>query len=317
MRGSRGISIKMPGHSFSGSLSLLSVEELEIQNRLKGYVEMLAEEIGERNLWRYENLEAAAGYIEKTFRELNYRITVQDFKVEGKIAKNIEVEISGKSVPNEIIIVGAHYDSALGSPGANDNATGVSAILEFARILKGHNLSRTVRLVAFANEESPFFQTDKMGSLVYVERAYKLAENIVAMFSIETIGYYSQTKGSQRYPFPFSFFYPDTGDFIGFVGNTHSRNLVHQSIASFRKHAGFPSQGTAAPGWLKGVGWSDQWSFWLKSYPGVMITDTALFRYPYYHMKEDTPDKIDYARMTRVVYGLSKVIVELANSSLK
>lgn len=317
MIGNSDISINMPGRSFSGPLLPLSEDELEIHNSLKRHVEMLAGEIGKRNLWQYEKLEAAAGYIENTFRELNYKVAVQDFKVEGKIVKNIEVEILGKSIQDEIIIVGAHYDSALGSPGANDNATGVSAILEFARILRGYSFSRTVRLVAFTNEESPFFQTDKMGSLVYAERAYKLAENIAAMFSIETIGYYSQTKGSQRYPFPFSFFYPNTGDFIGFVGNTHSRNLVHQSIASFRKHAHFPSQGTAAPGWLKGVGWSDQWSFWKEGYPGVMITDTAPFRYPYYHTKWDTPDKIDYPRMSRVVAGLSQVIIDLAENRLK
>ncbi|MCI0455231.1 MAG: M28 family peptidase [Candidatus Dadabacteria bacterium] len=317
MIGSRGISISMPGRSFSGPFLSLNEDELEIQNRLKRHVEMLAGEIGERNLWWYENLEAAAGYIENTFRELNYKVAVQDFKVEGKIVKNIEVEILGKFIPDEIIIVGAHYDSALGSPGANDNATGVAAIFEFARLLRGQSLMRTVRLVAFANEEPPFFQTDNMGSLVYAQRARKRAENVVAMFSIETIGYYSDAKGSQRYPFPFGFFYPDTGDFIGFVGNTHSRNLVHQSIASFRKHAKFPSQGTAAPGWLKGVGWSDQWSFWKECYPGVMITDTAPFRYPYYHTKWDTPDKIDYPRTARVVAVLSQVIIDLADNRLK
>jgi Zn-dependent M28 family amino/carboxypeptidase len=307
----------MPGHSFSGPFPPLSEDEIEIQHRLERHVEMLAGKIGERSLIKYNNLEAAISYIEKTFGELNYKVSFQDFSVEGKIAKNIEVEILGKSYSDEIIVVGAHYDSVIGSPGANDNATGVAAVLEFARLLKGQNLSRTLHLVAFANEEPPFFQTENMGSLVYARLSKKKGENIVAMLSIETIGYYSDAKGSQRYPFPFSFFYPSTGNFIGFVGNTSSRELLHQSIASFRRHASFPSEGVAAPGWMTGIGWSDQWSFWKEGYPGIMITDTALFRYHYYHTEGDTPDKVDYGRMARVVAGLRRVIIELASEDKK
>jgi Zn-dependent M28 family amino/carboxypeptidase len=242
-------------------------------------------------------------------------VVVQDFIVEGKIVKNLEVEIMGKSLSKEIVIVGAHYDSVIGCPGANDNATGVAAVLEIARILTGRELPRTVRFVAFVNEEGPFFQTENMGSLVYARRARKQSENIVAMLSLETIGYYSDEKGSQRYPFPFSFFYPSTGNFIGFVGNTSSRALLHQSISSFRKHTSFPSQGVAAPGWMTGIGWSDHWSFWQEDYPAIMITDTALFRYAHYHTPQDTPDKVDYARMARVVAGLRRVIVELAGGN--
>jgi Zn-dependent M28 family amino/carboxypeptidase len=317
MIGNRGISIKMPGRSYSGVLPPQTPEEIEIENHLRKHVAVLAGEIGERNLENYDNLEATVYYINKIFQGLNYQVEIQDFKVEDKIARNIVVEILGKSIPDEIIIVGAHYDSAFDCPGANDNGTGVSAILEFARLLKGHSLMRTVRLAAFANEEPPFFQTNNMGSFVYAQRSRKRAENIVAMFSIETIGYYSDKKGSQQYPFPFSFFYPNIGNFIGFVGNTYSRNLVHLSIASFRKHALFPSEGVAAPSWIKGIAWSDQWSFWREGFPGVMITDTAPFRYPYYHTKWDTPDKIDYPSMARVVAGLSHVIIELANNELK
>jgi hypothetical protein len=132
------------------------------------------------------------------------------------------------------------------------------------------------------------------------------------MFSIETIGYYSEGEGSQHYPFPFSFFYPSTANFIGFVGNIASQDLVHRSIASFRRHTAFPSEGVAAPGWMTGIGWSDHKSFWREGYPALMITDTALFRYAYYHTREDTPDKVDYDRTARVVAGLARVVAELA-----
>ncbi|MBU4208539.1 MAG: M28 family peptidase [Proteobacteria bacterium] len=138
------------------------------------------------------------------------------------------------------------------------------------------------------------------------------SDKIVAMFSLETIGYYSDEPGSQHYPFPFGSFYPDTGNFIGFVGNISSRKLVHNSLASFRRHTPFPSEGLAAPGWFIGIGWSDHWSFWKEGYPAVMITDTALFRYKQYHTINDTPDKIEYKKMARVVSGITSVLKEIA-----
>jgi Zn-dependent M28 family amino/carboxypeptidase len=171
-----------------------------------------------------------------------------------------------------------------------------------------------VRFIAFANEEPPFFLTDDMGSRVYATRARRRGEHIVAMLSIETIGYYSEEAGSQRYPFPFSLFYPNTANFIGFVANMSSRDLLYQVIATFREHTHFPSEGIAAPEWVTGIGWSDHWSFWREGFPAVMVTDTALFRYEHYHTAEDTPDKIDYARMARVITGISRVVAGLAGT---
>lgn len=228
--------------------------------------------------------------------------------------KNIEAEMTGSKKPEEIIIVGAHYDSVSGSPGANDNASGVAALLELARNFKEQSPERTLRFVAFVNEEPPYFQTEEMGSRVYARRSRERGENIVAMISLETIGYYSDAENSQVYPFPFSLFYPSRGDFIGFVSNTSSRTLVRGAIRVFREDAAFPSQGVAAPGWLTGIGWSDQWSFWKEDYPAIMITDTAIFRYPHYHRRSDTPDKIDYDRMARVVEGVGRVVRDLGQS---
>jgi Zn-dependent M28 family amino/carboxypeptidase len=202
----------------------------------------------------------------------------------------------------------------VGSPGANDNASGVSALLELARILAPATLSRTVRWVAFVNEEPPFFQTGAMGSWVSSRASRLHGETITAMISLETIGCYDSRARTQRYPFPFSLFYPDVGNFIGFVGNLKSRALVRQCVRSFRRHAAFPSQGVAAPGWLTGIGWSDHWAFWQEGYPAIMITDTALFRYVHYHEPTDTPEKIDYDSMARVVSGLSGMVKDLADA---
>ena len=274
---------------------------------------ILGHTIGERNIWYYKELNDAANYIEKVLTDTGYEVSFQVFEAEGKIVRNIEAEKKGSVIPDEIVVIGAHYDSVQGSPGANDNGSGVAAVLEIARLFKTERLARTVRFVAFVNEEPPFFMTDLMGSRVYASRSRQHGEKIVAMVSLETIGAYSDIPKTQDYPFPFSMFYPDIGNFIGFVSNLSSRSLLCRAIASFRKHTAFPSEGLSAPGWMTGIGWSDHWAFWKEGYPAFMATDTAMFRYKYYHTKDDTPDKIDYERMAKVVSGIAQVMAEIAN----
>jgi Zn-dependent M28 family amino/carboxypeptidase len=190
----------------------------------------------------------------------------------------------------------------------------VAALLALARMLKDGAPARTLRFVAFANEEPPHFKQPSMGSLHYAESCKQHGDDVVAMLSLETMGYYRDEPGTQKYPAPLSSFYPDTGNFIGFVGDLSSRALVNRVVDSFRRHASFPSEGAALPGSIPGVGWSDHWSFWQHGYPAVMVTDTAPFRYPHYHEPSDTPDHIDFARLAQVVRGLEKVIAELTSS---
>ncbi len=309
--------MKMPGKSYAGPFLPLSKEETVVRNNLSNHIYTLAGHIGDRNLWKHKELEKAAAYIKEDFEKVGYKATFEEFIARDHAVKNIVAEKKGQSQPDEIILIGAHYDSVKGCPGANDNASGVAALLETARLLRNQDLAKTVRFVAFVNEEPPFFLSDAMGSRVHAKRARRMGEKIIAMFSLETIGYYSDKSGSQNYPFPFSLFYPDMGNFIAFVGNIGSRKLVHQAIASFRRHAHFPSEGVAAPGWMTGIGWSDQWSFWREGFKAVMITDTALFRYRYYHTLADTPDKISYDRMARLVSGIASMAADLAGEVRK
>jgi hypothetical protein len=302
----------MPGQSLDGPLPPLDEREHDLARCLEVHVRVLAGEIGERNVFRPDRLEAAAVHLETTLQAAGHQVRSQPFEVGGLEVRNLEVEHRGRSRPDEIVVVGAHYDSVVGSPGANDNATGVAAVLELARLVTARELPRTVRFVLFVNEEPPFYLTENMGSLHYARRARERGESIVAMFSLETIGYFSDDEGSQHYPFPFSFFYPSRGNFLGFVGNLASRRLVQDALASFRRHATLPSEGLAAPGWITGVGWSDHWSFWQQGYPGVMVTDTALFRYEAYHTRSDTPERVVYDRFARAVAGLEKVVLDLA-----
>ena len=178
-------------------------------------------------------------------------------------------------------------------------------MLALARRFAGKPAQHTLRFVAFVNEEPPYFLTGQMGSFVYAGRCKARGDRISAMISLETIGYFSDAPHSQTYPAPgLGVFYPSVGNFIGFVSNVPSRNLLRRAIALFRKHAKIPSEGAALPAFIPGVSWSDQWSFWQHGYPGIMITDTAPFRYPHYHSATDTPDKLDYDRFALVVSGM-------------
>lgn len=297
-----------------GDPTLVAAGAAVTEARLRAHVLQLAGQIGERNLWQPQRLEQAATSIEAELAAAGCKPRLLPYQVRQQRVRNIEVEIAGGELAQEIVLIGAHYDSVLGSPGANDNASGVAALLELAHSFCAATPRRTLRLVAFVNEEPPFFQSAEMGSLVYAQAARERGETIVAMISLETIGYYSTTEGSQQFPFPpLRLFYPSRGNFVAFVGNFGSRRLLQQALDAFRATSAFPAEGLVAPEWLAGVNWSDQWSFWRSGYPAIMITDTAPFRYPHYHSRADTPDQLDYGALARVTHGLEGMVRRLCD----
>jgi Peptidase family M28 len=301
--------IQMPGKNISKTTPL-SPDEVALREELRADVRKLAGEIGERNMWHYAQLNAAAGFVESSFLRAGFHPRCDSYDLRGQPCHNIEAEIRGTRP--EIIVIGAHYDSVFGSPGANDNGSGAAALLALARRFAGKATEHTVRFVAFVNEEPPYFLSDEMGSFIYAGRCKARGDRIDAMISLETIGYFSDAPNSQTYPSPgLGLFYPKVGNFIGFVANVQSRALLRRVIALFRKHAKIPSEGAALPAFIPGVSWSDQRSFWKHGYAGIMVTDTAPFRYPYYHSANDTPDKLDYDRFTLVVSGMEKVIADM------
>jgi len=288
---------RMPGKSYAGPLPELSGEGRALSLRLRLHVAALA--ANERN----SDLETPARYIEAAFAAQGYKPQSQYFESGGRRVRNIEV------FNESSILVGAHYDTVPGSPGADDNASGVAVLIELAA------MKLPVRFVAFANEEPPYFYGHEMGSWAWAKRARERGETVRAMYSLEMLGYYRDAPGSQSYPPPLGLFYPDRADFIAFVGDLGARTLVRQSISLFRKHAQFPSEGVAAPAFIPGVTWSDHWSFRQHGFPAMMITDTAFNRYPHYHLPSDTPDKLDYERMARVTLGLASMLKDLANEA--
>lgn len=290
---------------------------LVLEGRLRRHVFALADRIGERHVWRPAALRAAADYVRGAFASIGLSASAQAYEVERVRCENIEVVLPGTRLSDQVIVVGAHYDTVPGSPGADDNASGVCALLEIARALRPRALHRTVRLVAFVNEEPPFFYTGQMGSAVYAKAARRRGEDIRLMLSLEMLGCYSDAPGSQAYPPLLRWFYPDRGNFVAFVSNLRSRRALDATVRAFRSCSDFPAERLASPAFVPGVAWSDQVSFWHAGFPAVMVTDTAFFRYAHYHSGSDTPEKIAYAQMARVVDGLAKTIATLADAGTR
>lgn len=284
----------------------------ELIKNLKLHIYKLSQEIGERSVFQYEKLEQAADYISANLASFGYNVEFQNYTVYDKKVKNIIASKQGEAEPKTSIIVGAHYDTCF-NPGADDNASGVAVLLELARFMSDKRLDCTVKFIAFVNEEPPFFRTENMGSMVYAGKAKADGEAIKAAVILESLGYYSDRINSQRYPLFLGFLYPNKGNFIAVVGNLSSAKLVSKLTFLFKKHSDFPVESIVAPAALvPGADFSDNYSFWKKGYPALMVTDTAFFRNPYYHSPSDTYEKIDYEAMAEVAGALSGVLFDFA-----
>ena len=308
--------IPMPGASLRGPEPKLSADEQQVAHELRGHVTKLAVDLGERRATAGDSLRRAEQYLHGELAPLTALpgVTLQREPLRDAPGDpaNLVLDLPGQT-SGAIVLIGAHYDSAIGgTPAANDNGSGTAAALVLARRLASAAHRLPIRVVLFANEEMPYFATEAMGSLQHARGCQRRGEQLRAMFSLETMGFYSDAPGSQKYPAPLSSLYPDRGNFIGFVGNLSSRSLVRESIRSFREHATIASEGAALPASLPGIGWSDHWAFWQVGYQAVMVTDTALFRDPNYHQLSDTPEQLDFERLARVVVGLQATVLELA-----
>lgn len=297
--------------------------DVPLAARLRTHVTAIAS--SEHNTANPAKLEEAARYIETALRNEGYTIRRQEYQAGGPhsshLVRNIEVSVANvapKAKPARIFIVGAHYDSAPGAPGANDNGSGTAAVLELARLLKDVRPSQgtEVKFVFFVNEEPPWLsgelRGEEMGSMQHARQLHEDGQHVEGALVLETIGWYSQRRHSQKLPPGLEGRYPDVGNFIAFVGTVQSSRLVQDALSAFRAASDFPAHGLAAPAYVQGVTLSDHSSYNRFGYPAIMITDTAFMRYPYYHTAEDTPEKLDYESTARVVKGLARTITALA-----
>jgi Peptidase family M28 len=308
-----GITTRLPGKR-ADQAAAQTEDTLQLADSLRADVEHLALDIGERHAGKRSALDAAEAFLKARAEELGYAVNVEAFEARGQTFHNLVFERTGTQHPEQIFVVGAHYDTAVGTPGANDNGTGVASLLALAEAFSAHDVPRTLRFVLYANEEPPFFGTDDMGSRHHANASAARADKMWAMLSLETMGAFSDAEDSQKYPPPIGLLYPSKGDFIAFVSDTESRDLLERTMIAFRSRAQVPSEGGALPGTMPGVYWSDHWSYWRVGVPAVMVTDTAPFRSQHYHEPTDTPEKVDFHRLSLVVVGLTHGIDALLRS---
>lgn len=297
---------------------LTRAAEPALTRELREHVVMLADTIGPRAVHRDGSLKQAADYVATEFERAGWQVRRLGYRVGQVVCENLEAERRGTTKPNEVVIIGAHYDSMPQTPGADDNASGVAALLALAKQFAGPASAphRTLRFVAFVNEEPIYFQSQLMGSRVYARACKARGDNIVAMLSLESIGYYSEKRGTQQYPsFWLRLLYPSRGNFLAFVGNRSSKALVDDVTRTFKESKTLRVVSAALPDEMQGIGWSDHWSFWQEGYAAVMVTDTAPFRNPHYHQPSDRPDTLNYPYFTSAVIGLQRVINNLAHPS--
>ncbi|PQO45686.1 M28 family metallopeptidase [Blastopirellula marina] len=288
---------------------------LDLEERLFLHVDRLAGLIGPRTLERPTSIQAAIAYIQSQFQESGYSIREETYDAIGKTATNLIVEVPGTRRPEEIVLLGAHYDTVPETPGADDNASAVAVLLETARLLKDHVGKRTLRFVAFACEEPPYYLIDLMGSQHHAREAKQRGEKIVGMLCLEMVGYFRDEVGSQMIPetiprwlrWPF----PKRGNFLTAVGNLRSWQLVYHFRRGFKRGSKMPLFSIALPEIIREIRMSDNSSFWDQGYPALMLTDTSFLRNPHYHEPTDTPDTLNYGTMAQVTLGVAAAMKHL------
>jgi len=285
---------------------------IEIQNNLKKTVRVLAKDIGPRSYLQIESLEKTADYITSELRGYGYDVSIQSYRAEGRVYKNLIAEVKRIKTWGRVLLIGAHYDTVTVTPGADDNASGIAGLLELARLLRNHSFEKTVQFVAFALEEPPFFKTKLMGSYVYARSLKEKNITLDGMLCLEMTGYFSEERESQHFPLPFfKWFYPDKGNFIALVSNLQSKRFLLKVKDAFKRGTNLPLESISTFSIVPGVDFSDHWSFWKFDYPALMVTDTGFYRNPNYHSIGDTPETLNYEYMAEVVLGLKSVIEEI------
>lgn len=302
-------------HKSRPRLQPLSEAEGNIAHALRRDVQILATDIGPRGTFLPKSYKLAEEFLVSSLSRIGYEVRRLETPALEGVSWNLEATLKGSDLASEIIILGAHYDSMVNCPAANDNASGVAGVLAAALALKDFEPRRTIRFVLFANEEPPHFNMNAMGSQHYAQQCKRAGDDIVGMMCLETIGCYSDKPGSQTWfdiagglPLPL----PKTGDFIAFVGPAHARRLIKRCARVFDAQRAFPLLAAAAPSMFQHVNWSDHRGFNEVGYQGFMITDTAPLRYQHYHKHTDTPEKLDYDSMARVVRGVIGMVAKLA-----
>jgi Zn-dependent M28 family amino/carboxypeptidase len=287
-----------------------------LAERLFRHVDQLAGLIGPRHLAAPSALAAAAELVTRELVDAGYAVEPQGYTIGGHEVANIVAELPGGRRQDEIVVVGAHYDTIPMTPGADDNASAVAMLIEVARLMRPLRPTRTVRFVSFPCEEKPHFYTGEMGSQVYARRCRERGERIVGMLCLEMVGYYSSEPKTQRVPDSIPRWlhpvFPKRGNFLAAVGNMRSWRLSWNFRRGFKRAVRFPLFSIVLPEKISEIRRSDNSSFWDQGYEALMLTDTSFLRNPHYHQPTDTPDTLDFDRMAQVTLGVGGGVTKVA-----
>jgi hypothetical protein len=304
-----------PSSTSHGAASGLDDDAIAISDRLRAHVLQLSHEIGDRGAHNAATLAEASDAIERELKHARLSPVELPLPAARGAMHNISAEIPG-SRPGDVVILCAHYDSPPHSPGADADASGCAALLEIASRLSSRTFDRTLRFLFFAAGEGLASGTGAMGSRVAAKASQAAHERIVAVLSLDSLGYYSDADGSQTRPFPLTPCYPSHGDFLAFVSNIASRDLMQSCVADFGAASPLPTACVCLPGWIPGLSSGDQASYWNEGFKAVLVTDTGGLRNPNYQKMGDTFDRLDYSRLTRAVIGLTRVAESLASRTV-
>lgn len=306
---------QMPGESGIAAQAVLTEEENSVAANLTSHCETLGHDIGARGPTLPGPYSDAASYLNTMLRRAGYSVREIPIESKGLFAKNIEATLDGTRKRDEVVLIGANFDSDPRSPGADSNASGCAVLLEVARLLSETQNERSVRFVLFGNGAGTYAGQENSGSWVYAHEAKKRGDKIVAMLDLNCLGNFKDTPGSQSVPFPLNFAYPDTANFVCFASDFGSRELLRKAVGAFRVSSRFPCHGIAMPGGTPGFKAGDHAGFLATGVPSVVVTDTGTWRFEKCGSSFDTVDRLDCKRMARVAVGLVKVVTTLAKSS--
>jgi hypothetical protein len=275
---------------------------------LERHVRVLSTDFADRSFDNPVRLSDAANYVQTQLEALGLQVERQAFTAEGGSYRNLVVRMGPDTA--EVVVIGAHYDVAGAQPGADDNASGVAGLIELARLLQTAKLTRRVELVAYTNEEPPFFRTPHMGSAVHARALKASGKQARLMLSLECIGYFSDAPGSQAHPVRLlNAVYPTVGNFIALVGYYEDGAVARRVKTAMMTATDLPVHSINAPGFVVGIDFSDHLNYANEGFVGMMVTDTAFYRNKAYHTPQDTADRLDYARMGKVVDAVYQAVM--------
>ncbi|GAA4198279.1 M28 family peptidase [Pedobacter jeongneungensis] len=263
-----------------------------------------------RNHSNIDQLNLTADYIRNIFQKSTNSVSVQEYNVNQKTYKNIICSFGTEN--KRRIIVGAHYDVCGDQEGADDNASGITGLLELSRLLKGKKLNYRIDLVAYTLEEPPYFRTEFMGSYIHAKSLKESKAEVFGMISLEMIGYFKDEAKTQSYPLGvLAVKYGNKGNYITLVKKFGSGEFVDQFSKNFKASKSILAKTFASPPSLPGIDFSDHLNYWKFDYDAMMITDTSFYRNKNYHQKTDTMETLDIPRMGKVIDGVYNGLISL------